>query len=283
VNATAPPVAAAVLPAVGHPIELEEEIWINLGSVAMGIHCCDPDALIRKVEGLSLELAQATGAGWPSIRRRDLPALVGEPAARGIAANQGRFGVEFVSGNAAGHQLPIPTESSERMALAERRGVMVDRTGGSGARASRSGLVTLRRILERERAASRPSDRPGRDGRDPEEAGCDDWVPGERALPLMRRAMKVHPVREIAIDVTDRNRPREDPDAELVERCGAVGVRWRKSRTGRYSRGRAEVVGFDLYRLLGITLPGMDLGRYAELMHQAYVDEMGREPPRPAA
>ena len=272
-----------VLEHVGHLIEQEGEEWVNLGLVAqIAGGCGDPDGIFRDAERRGIELASPSGSGWHSCRVRDLPALVGESLARSVAAAQRRHGIEFVAAS-VGLQYCPGVSPGELVGLAERRRVLVNRSSGGNPRMSRSGLVALGRLLVRERAASpvlgelerRRLERLGEPLGDD-----DDWFPGAEAMPLLRRAMRTYasPGAD-AIDQSDRDKPRENPDWELVHRAGMLGIRWARERAGKWAAGRVRLWGFDSYRLAGIVLPGMNIDRYEELLAQAYRDETGREPP----
>lgn len=231
---------------IGNPPILPDDKFISLGTLANMLGGC-PEKLESLCRQRGLEV-DSSGKGWPAMRVEDLDTLLGPARGRSI-----RYGLkpEMCRASAAYHILNIA--QGEVVALAERRGVLVDRSP-STPELSRSGVIVLARILQAEREF------PILDS---------DWIRGEMVAPRLRSAMNTHVVTD-HVDVSDVNAPKIDPDAELVTRCSWMGIRFRKEKTGKFTYGRVQVVGFDLYRLLGIELPTMNIEAYREMTAAAF-------------
>jgi hypothetical protein len=228
---------------------IPDDGFISLHQVARLTGGGDPGVLENACLRLSLPMETA-GPGWGRIRTTDLPALLGASQARNVLRMHRPEMTRFTS---LGPVLGVVP--GECLRLAQLRGVTVDHTQAI-AEVSRSGAVHLRKILDVER------------GIPPEPT---DWVKGELVLPQIQAVMRTHTTGGIEESAADeRDGPRRDPDAMLVLRCRWLDVRHRKEPTSRYAFGRVQVLGFDLYRLLGIAAAGADTKAYLEKMQYAY-------------
>ena len=250
-------------PIIGHPPEIPDTEWISLAPIAntFGGH---PEYYERQAEKLGIEL-ESRGRGWPYVRARDLDAFIGPDKARSFRRSAGP---EWVRATIAAGLVGVA--DNEVIALAERRGVTVNRSFGAPM-ISRGGAIVLARILDREQ--SYPVD----DG---------DWIRADVALPFIRKAQGtlVSGWGQDDIDLTDPDEPRfsDETARELACRCRWMGIRYRRPKLDRFRRGALAVCGFDLFRLLDISsLPGQDLDAYRAAMAAAYEGVMGK--PLPAS
>jgi hypothetical protein len=232
--------------AIGAP-GIPDDNWVGL-QVVVAYLGCDRPLLERQVEQLGIPPDRTA-----SIRRGDLARLVGPVAARTITHFIDTFGPEAVGVDGAASLLKV--DSRHVLGLVQRRGVLVGRSSGESVM-GRSGVVSLARILERERAFPILED---------------DFLPVPEEIPQPRRA------RHLAFLRSVRSRPPVGDSTE-PERYRGIGIRCREGAGGRSVPGRVQWVGFDLYRLLGLERPGMRLEAYCQMMDRAFAEETGMGP-----
>lgn len=243
---------------------IPETGWISLAKLKPG---CEPDALERACQRLGIEVDTSDHRRAGLIRVEDIEKYVGPARARAIRYGNANDKPDMLRADAAAHLLGVfysddsgpvlAVSRGETIALAERRGVLVDRSPAVPV-VSRSGLIWLKRILDVERKY------PIADA---------DWFDGEKALPEMRKASSVFMSPATKIDTSDFNNPRavDAVETDLIDRCRLIGVRWKKHRGKPWEApGPARVVGFDLFRLYGIEMPGADVATYREMMDAAH-------------
>jgi hypothetical protein len=216
-----------------------------------------PDFLRDKALSQKLEIAEAPFSRNCGMRISDLEKVVGEVAARSIRRTH-RPGT-FPLGLAA-HVLGIP--GNEILSLCVLRGVHTNQ-GTAHPTVDQNGLWLLGKMLVAERAY------------DPIEG---DVIPAIEALEGLRR-------NQATINGADtfcQELGLANHDAEVIERCRWLGIRWWKGSVrpggirGLWSKPGIGVLGFDLWRLCGVKCKGSDIETYNEIMRIVREDVLSR-------
>jgi hypothetical protein len=238
---------------------IPDDAFISLGDLANATGR-NPEELGRQFEAKGLEI-EYVGRGWGWVKKRDCPAVFGEARARSLTYG---WTPDFVSPGIAAGILHIA--ASESLGLCERRGCAVRRFGVHPT-ISRSSVIYLGKILAYEYEMELPAE---------------DWIDPLSVLPLMRSSQSTMVSGHAAefwqegIDYTDANAPRVSPYGEISVRCRWSGIRYMHPPVRQRRRTTPPRIPlFDVYRLLGVAVPGSDVASYDAMMREAYQAILG--------